>query len=301
MRYLSYLSLLLALFLCAGVSAMPQSAGRIRLEGAGQSKFTVGERGIVSHFWDGVRFSRGEAKLAADSAVYFESEDRIELFGTVSIVEATRSLDADTVFYDHKLGVADAYGNVVIRDYQRHVRLDGGRAQVFETEEALVLWEQPRLILDFDLQMIQTFILADTIKYFAAEQTATAINSVRIQQGTLEATADHATFYTDKEEFCLTGNVQADQRLNRLTGDEMVVFSRDKKLERIEVEGRGESIFRQPARADTIAYNGSMLTAYAIDFNFREDRLELTRAAGNCCSYYNTAAEDAVASCRNVG
>ncbi|MFH2054435.1 MAG: putative LPS assembly protein LptD, partial [bacterium] len=300
MRSLTVCCLLILVIFAADGFALPQSAARIRLESAGQSRFGFADGGIVSHFWDGVRFTRGEAKLTADSAVYYENEDRVELYGQVSVVEEMRSLDADTLFYDHRSGLADAFGNVVIRDYGRHVRLDGGRAQVFEDDETLVLWRQPRLIMDFDLQRLQTFVLADTIKYFSSEQTVSAINSVKITQGTLEATSDQATFYTDKEQFRLTGNVKARQRLNTLAGEEMMVFSQDKVLQRIELEGKGEAIFRQSAQADTIAYNESRLLATAIDFYFAEDQLELIRAAGNSYIYYNPAPEDTVAKGRNV-
>lgn len=300
MRYWSHFCLILILYLTLAATAFAQSGERVRLEGAGQSQFVTGPHGIISHFWEGVRFTRGDATLVADSAVYYEAEDRVELYGHVSVVEKMRSMDADTVYYDHASGLADAYGNVVIRNYERHVRLDGGRAKVFEDDESLLLWRQPRLILDFDLPRVQTFILADTIKYFADDQTATAIDSVRITQGTLKATSDSATFFTDKEQFELHGDVKAQQRTNELSGDEMTVYSSDKVLQQIDLEGNGEAIFRQLARADTVAYNESRLTANAIDFYFDNDELQLIHAAGNSYTYYNPAPVDTVATGRNV-
>lgn len=300
MRYSPGFYLIFIILLAAQAVAFPQTADRIRIDSAGQSRFTAVEGGIISHFWQGVRITRGEATLTADSAVYYENRDRLEMFGQVSIVEQERSLDADTLFYDHKSRLAEAFGNVVIRDYDRHVRLDGGRAQVYEETENLILWQQPRLIMDFDLARLQTFVLADTIKYFAAEQTLTATDSVRITQGTLEATSDAATFYTDKEQFLLTGNVKARQRLNTLTGEQMTMFSKEKVLQRIELEDGGEAIFRQRAKSDSVAYNESRLLATAINFHFSNDQLELIRAAGNSYIYYTPSPADTVARGENV-
>jgi len=348
-----------------GADSAASEAPPIKLVHADSSGFNFDELGSVYKFWGNVHFIRDSADLRADHAIHWENQNIVFLSGNVSVDERYRFLSADSLRYHQKSAITNAWGNVAIVDYNRHVRLDGGHCRFYESDEVLLMsdssrllldfdlvpkpttiqadtikfmvrediveawgnvvitdysrhvlirgeWARfykndesllmtgsPQMILDFDLAVTPTVIEADTIRFLAEEDIVLAVDSVRISQGSLNARADDGVFYIAKEEFCLTGNVDAYQRNNTLSGDEMVVYSENKVLQRIEVEGTGESVFKQPAKADTLVYNQSRLTADKIDFFFSSDIISQIKACGNSYTNYTPAREDTVATGSN--
>jgi lipopolysaccharide assembly outer membrane protein LptD (OstA) len=296
---LSIKSILAACLLILGQTALLPGA-QIRLEHADSSTATQTATGMVYEFYGHVYFIRDSTDLYADYVARYEPGSLVRLLGSVRINEPQRVLLADSVQYNQKSDSMFAWGEVVIEDRLRHVRASGGGAVYDGKKENLVMSRQPRLIVDFDLPRAITIITADTIKYHSRDNLVEAIDSATISQGTLFAHSQQAVIYLDREEICMTGNVRASQRQNELSGDEMTVFSKDKMLERIEVVGKGETIFRQRVAADSIIFNESRLTANKINFFFKNDQLDLIKAQGNSYTYYLPAKEDTAASGSNV-
>jgi len=272
----------------------------IRLEHADSSTAMQTATGMVYEFFGNVHFIRDSTDLFADHVVRYEPGNLVRLLGSVRINEPQRVLAADSLWYDQKSDSMFAWGRVAIEDRPRHVKATGGEAAYDGKTERLVMSRQPKLIVDFDLPRAVTLITADTIKYHSRDDLVEAIDSATISQGTLFAHSRQAVIYLDREQICMTGDVRASQRQNELSGDEMTIFSKNKMLEKIEVVGKGEAIFRQRAAADTVVFNQSRLTANKIDFFFINDLLDLIKAQGNSYTYYLPAKEDTAASGSNV-
>ncbi len=274
---------------------------QIRLEHADSSTALQVPGGAVYEFFGSVHFIRDSSQLFSDYAARYEPQNIVRLIGNVRIKEPQRELAADSVWYYQSTDLMRAWGRVAIEDHLRHVKAEGGAADYDGKEEYLLLMKNPRLTVDFDIPHSSTFVKGDTIKYHARDDMVEAIDSATIVQGTLIASAQQATIYLDREEMCLTGKVHATQHQNELSGDAMTVYSKSKKLERINVVGNGESIFRQrAAAADTLVYNESRLTANKIDFFFANDLLDLIKAQGNSYTYYLPAKEDTISKGSNV-
>lgn len=292
--------LIVCLFIPTYTSLLP--GAQIRLERADSSTATQTPTGVVYEFFGQVHFVRDSTDLFADYVARYEPGSIVRLLGRVRINEPQRVLGADSLWYDQKSDLMHAWGEVAIEDRPRHVRATGGEAVYDGKKESLVMSRNPKLFVDFDLPGVITLIAADTIKYYSRDDLVEAIDSTTISQGTLVAHSRQAVVYLDREEICMTGDVRASQRQNELSGDEMTVFSKDKMLERIEVVGKGEAIFRQLAAAtvDTVVFNQSRLTANKINFFFINDLLDLIKAQGNSYTYYLPAKEDTAASGSNV-
>ena len=273
---------------------------QIRLERADSSTATQTANGMIYEFFGKVHFVRDSADLFADYVARYEPGNLVRLLGSVRINEPQRVLGADSLWYDQKSDSMFAWGQVAIEDRPRHVKATGGEAVYDGKTEGLVISRYPKLLVDFDLPRAVTLVTADTIKYHSRDDLVEAIDSATISQGTLFAHSRQAVIYLDREEICMTGDVHSSQRQNELSGDEMTVFSKDKMLERIEVVGKGEAIFRQRAAADTVVFNQSRLTANKINFFFVNDVLDLIKAQGNSYTYYLPAKEDTAASGSNV-
>jgi len=273
---------------------------QITLEHADSSTATQTAAGTVYEFFGNVHFIRDSADLLADYVARYEPGNLVRLVGNVRINQPRRALAADSIWYDQKSDSMRAWGRVSIEDRLRHVKAIGDEGTYDGRNDDLMMSRSPRLIVDFDLPRMATIVSADTIKYHARDDLVEAIDSATISQGTLFAHSRQAVIYLDREEICMTGGVRSSQRQNELSGDEMTVFSRDKMLEKIEIVGSGEAIFRERVQTDSIVFNQSRLTANKINFFFVNDVLDLINAQGNSYTYYQPAREDTTASGSNV-
>jgi lipopolysaccharide assembly outer membrane protein LptD (OstA) len=291
------LSMLLLSFVLFGSAS---DAAQIRLIHADSGFTSQTENGLVYECFGNVHFTRDSTDLQTDHAVWYEQSGFVRLLGAVRVREPSRILGADSLHYYQKSGAIDAWGRVAVEDSTRHVRVDGGKGIFAQGGESLIMTDNPRLVVDYDLPSVPTVIVADTIAFSSGRNMIDASDSVLITQGSLKAKAKHALIYIDDEEMCLTGDVRASQRENQLSGENMTIYSKEKQLQRIEVNEHGTALFRQLAAADTIVWNESRLTADKINFFFANDLLELIKAQGNSYTYYTPAKEDTLSKGSNV-
>ncbi len=300
MKHAHFILFLLILF--SGISGA--NAGRIRYEGSDQLKSSQTPDGTIIEFIGNVRFVKDSSNLSSDYAVLYESKQFVRLLGNVRIRQPQQTLGADSLHFDQKTEITKAWGQVVVEDQQRHVRVTGTQGIFLEKEEAMFMTGAPQLIVDYDMQRIPTIINADTIQFFAAADQVIAVSNVNIKQGSLNAESDSAEVFSGGEEISLFGNVRASQHNSELTGKQMIIKSQEKNLEKIEVYGGGEAVFRQLAKTsfenDSLIFNESRLTADRIDFFFANDLLHLIKAQGNSYTYYTPAPEDTTASGTNI-
>ncbi len=277
-------------------------AGKIRIDSADQLRAAQTPAGNVVEFIGNVRFVKDSSDLVSDYAVLYEALDFVRLLGNVRINQPGRALAADSLHFNQRTETARAWGSVVMEDHRRHVRVTGGRAVFEEREEFMLVTDSPELVVDYDQSRVPTSIVADTIRLYSADERVDAIGAVTIRQGSLLAQADTAAMSVDGAEITMNGNVKASQRESELTGQRMLIRSRDKNLEKIEVYDGGEAIFRQLAATDldSIIYNQSRLTADRIDFFFANDFLHVIKAQGNSFTYYIPAPEDTTAKGTNI-
>lgn len=294
--------ILTILSLFCGISEA--DAGRIRYEGSDQLRSSMTSAGTVFEFIGNVRFAKDSSRLSSDYAVLYESQQFVRLLGNVRIHRPYQTLAADSLYYDQKTDVTKAWGQVVVEDQYRHVRISGNRGIFLERDESMFMTGTPQLIVDYDLERVPTLINADTIQFFAQTDQVIAVGHVKIRQGSLNAESDSAEVNSNGEEIALFGNVKAYQHNSDLVGKKMMIKSREKNLEKIEVYGGGEAVFRQLAQTsfenDSLIFNESRLTADRIDFFFADDLLHLIKAQGNSYTYYTPAPEDTTSRGTNV-
>ena len=300
MRNPIFLLILAAAFL-APASA---SAGKIRFESANQLRSTSTPNGTVIEFIGDVHFVKDSSDLTSDYGVLYEAQQFVRLLGNVRIRQPLQALAADSLHFDQRTETTRAWGQVVVEDQQRHVRITGKRGIFAERDKSMFMTGDPELTVDYDLQKVPTIINADTIRFFSETDQVIAIGNVNIRQGSLNASSDSANVGSGGEEITLFGNVEASQRNSELSGKKMIIKSQDKVLQKIEVYESGEAVFRQLAKTsmenDSLIFNESRLTAERIDFFFADDLLHLIKAQGNSYTYYTPAPEDTTSSGSNV-
>lgn len=295
------LPLILAIWLLAPSNA---DAAKIRFEGSDSLRSTSTPAGAVIEFIGNVHFVTDSSDLISDYGVLYEAQQFVRLLGNVRIRQPNQALAADSVHFDQRTEITRAWGTVVVEDQSRHVRITGKRGIFAERDKSMFMTGEPELTVDFDLPKVPTIINADTIRFFAATDQVIAIGNVKIRQGSLNAESDSANVSPSGEEITLFSNVRASQRTSELSGKKMIIKSKDKVLQKIEVYEGGEAVFRQLAEtgmeSDTLIFNESRLTAERIDFFFADDLLHLIKAQGNSYTYYTPAPEDTSSSGSNI-
>ncbi len=295
---------ILLLLACVLFSQPRAEAGRIRYEGSDSLRSTLTPNGNVIDFIGNVHFVQDSSDLYSDHATLYEARQFVRLLGNVRIRQPRQTLAADSLHFDQRTELTLAWGQVVVEDRERHVRVSGDRGIFHERDESMFMTGAPELIVDFDMERTPTIINADTIRFFAAADQVIAIGNVKIRQGSLNAESDSAEVGSGGEEITLVGNVHASQRSSDLTGKRMIIKSQEKVLQKIEVFGGGEATFRQLAQTsidnDSLIFNESRLTADRIDFFFADDLLHLIKAQGNSYTYYTPAPEDTTSRGSNI-
>ena len=83
---------------------------------------------FVHHASGGIDYRCADGtRLLADSAVVFEANDQVHLFGRVHLVDADTELDADTAQYFGGLRQLNAWSNVTVRDLHSGAVISGQR------------------------------------------------------------------------------------------------------------------------------------------------------------------------------
>lgn len=91
---------------------------------------------FVYHASGGVDYRCSDGtRILADSAVVFESNEQVQLFGRVHIEDADMELDADTAFYFGGLQQLNAWSNVTVTDRQSGAIITGHRVSLDRATE----------------------------------------------------------------------------------------------------------------------------------------------------------------------
>lgn len=91
---------------------------------------------FVYHASGGVDYRCSDGmRILADSAVVFESNEQVQLFGRVHIEDADTELDADTAYYFGGLQQLNAWSNVTVTDRQSGAIITGYRVSIDRATE----------------------------------------------------------------------------------------------------------------------------------------------------------------------
>lgn len=91
---------------------------------------------FVYHASGGVDYRCADGtRILADSAVVFESNEQVQLFGRVHIEDADMELDADTAYYFGGLQQLNAWSNVTVTDRQSGAIITGHRVSIDRATE----------------------------------------------------------------------------------------------------------------------------------------------------------------------
>jgi len=252
--------------------------------------------------------------LRCDHAQYSEDQDLLQVSGNVVITDRGATLRAPRGSYDRRLGRADLYDGVHAQDstqtitcetmsYDRdslrvhargNVRGEAKKDKMTlkaqsvdydrQTHEALATGD-PVLETRDDRDRVST-IRALRMKLNTQTRLAEAIDSVRIQRDTLQATGHYGVFDDTAERGWLYGEPRAWDNETQVSGDTLEVWTEKRALRRFIVRG-GATMDYKGDRPNTRG-EASRLTGERIQVFFTREEMDSLQALGAARNEYQS-------------
>ena len=205
------------------------------------------EDAYVTHVWGGMRWTCGTATMTADSAVRYDLERRVEMFGTVRYRDTIRTLESDRLDFFEDDDRMVATGDVLLTRLESGSTLRGPRVSFLRAvsgiSERTTASGRPHMILlpkpgeegkpvDIDADKVDMF----------GERIAWAWGDVVIQRPDVNAEADSAFFDMDAGSGILFGSARARQEDLDLAGDSIRLSFTEDELEEVRALGNGRAL-----------------------------------------------------------
>lgn len=202
--------------------------------------------GHVTHVSGGMVWTCGTAVMEADSAVRYEAQQRVEMFGDVRYRDTIRTLESERLDYFQIGDRVVATGDVRLERLGSGSTLEGPRVEflraVSGVAERTLATGRPHMVLrsEEDPDAPPFEVDADRT-VFAGEERAAAWGDVVIERPDLRATADSAFFDLDGGEGVLHGSPRATGERFELAGDTIRLRFREGDLEDVWALGSGRA------------------------------------------------------------
>lgn len=228
--------------------------------------------------------------IYSDLGWYNTITDEAMLYNRSTVVskDRTKTITADSLFYNRQTGFGEAFDNMVINDTAKKIILTGNYGYYDQVKDYAFATDSAQAI-EYS-QPDSMFIHADTILLhtIGVEREIKAYYGVRFYRVDLQGLCDSMQINTIDSVLCLYKNPVLWNTGYQLTGDTMHIIFNDSTLERINVLNYAFSIEEK----DTTFYNqmkGKNLYAY-----FTAGELNLIEVQGNAESIYYPIDEDGV-------
>ncbi|VBB09282.1 pectin lyase fold/virulence factor [Lucifera butyrica] len=193
-------------------------------------------QGVMTANGGVVTVTRGNAVMTGTSATYNTKTKEAEVSGGVKVVQDDATLTAPEVRSFEDNHIVATGGNVVL--VKGEDTLYGPLMEYYVDKQYAIVPQNGKLVT------ADSVMTADKIEAFTAENRAVATGSVHIvsEQRQLDATGDQAVYYGNggqKGKVVLSGNARAVQQGNVLTGNRLVIYLDNKKMDS---EGRSQLV-----------------------------------------------------------
>lgn len=218
-----------------------------------------------------------------DEAIFFRLTERAWLFGNVVVVDSSTTLEADTLFYDKRLLVSEAFGNVTFTDADEGIRLTGKHGYYFRNEGKGVIDVLPRLTIDPG-SAEPTRVDSDTMVFYPDARVAKAHGRVKIIKGDTVTQCDSAVVFDGRRQAELYGKPLAKQGRVSMQGDRMIMDYDDERISAIRIVGQAR--ITETPRDSLVVGRDSWVRGDSMILYLRENALDSLRVAGDAESDY---------------
>ncbi|MEE8175259.1 MAG: hypothetical protein V3T97_01445 [Gemmatimonadota bacterium] len=206
-----------------------------------------GTDAYVTHVWGGMRWTCGTATMTADSAVRYDLERRIEMFGSVRYRDTIRTMDSRRLDFYEDDDRMIATGDVVLTRISSGSTLRGPRVTFLRAvsgiAERTAASGRPHMLLlpERGREGKPVDIDADSVD-LAGESVAWAWGDVVIRRPDIEAEADSALFDMEAGRGVLYGSARARREGLEMEGDSLLLRFSEDELEEVRALGSGHAL-----------------------------------------------------------
>ncbi len=218
----------------------------------------------------------GNSHIYSELGFYDTKKEQARLMNRSVLDNQGKTMVADSVFYDSKLGFSQAFRNIVYVDSVNKNKLTGNYGEYYE-HTGFAICTDSAVAIDYS-QGDSLFMHADTFKVvtFNIETDSVyrkiyAFHKVRAYRRDLQAVCDSLVYNSLDSCMTLYRDPIIWNQNQQLVGDEIQVFMKDSLIDRAHVIGQSFSI--QQLRSDTALFNqvsSKEMFAFFKDGNVRE-------------------------------
>jgi lipopolysaccharide assembly outer membrane protein LptD (OstA) len=191
-----------------------------------------------------VRIKRLDMEITSPRATYDRTGRVMQLGGGVTLTDAKRRVDADSVVYWSREDRARAFGNVRIDEVGEEAILRGDVADYRRREDDLELLERASVTLEEGGEPVE--ITARDLQFRGGGKEVVAKGNVLVRQKGTEAEAQNAFFYRSESRALLSAAPVARDPHGEVHGDSLELGFDQGELRRLIARGNARSAYGRP-------------------------------------------------------
>jgi len=235
----------------------------------------------------GILLSRGRMVLTSRYGEYWANDKRVYFRGEVHVVDSTSSTWSDTLTYFEQEEKSIAVGRVRVFNPENNLTVFGDSLVHFDKAKYTIIPKNPRLMQIDTVAggMLDTLLIVSALMeaYQDSLQRFLARGQVEMARTDFAARCGDATYFYKRDRIVLRQQPVVWHAENQISGDSIVITTRDKKLQSVYVRGRSMAI----SRADSIhTARFDQLSAREITLRFRNGKIVQIDADRTATSLY---------------
>jgi lipopolysaccharide export system protein LptA len=230
-----------------------------------------------------MQLTRGRMVLTAKRGVYWANDKRAFFNGDVHVVDSTSSTWSDTLTYFENEEKSIAVGRVRVTSPENNMTVFGDSVLHFDKTKSTVVPKNPRLMqIDTSAAgVVDTLLIVsqfmesyqDTLQRFIARR------HVEMARSDFSARCGEAIYFLKRDRIVMRLQPVVWNAGNQVTGDSIVITTKDRKLQSVYVRGRAMAVSRSDS---AFAARFDQLSAREITMwfvNSKVDRINADRTA----------------------
>jgi lipopolysaccharide export system protein LptA len=234
-----------------------------------------------------IRLDRGRMVLTSKYGEYWANDKHAYFRGDVHVVDSASSTWSDELTYFETEDKSIATGHVRVTSTENNLTVFGDSLVHFEKRKYTIVPKNPRLM------QIDTAASGelDTLMIFGSQMEAyqdslqrfVAVGKVEMARTDFAARCGEATYFYKRDRIVLRKQPVVWHADNQVSGDSIVIMTRDRKLQSVYVRGRAMAISRTDSLNKT---RFNQLSAREVTLYFKDGKINQIDADRTATSLY---------------
>lgn len=237
----------------------------------------------IARFFGPTKITQKDSSVVYCNEGWYDTRNDLARFGRgARIVGREQEINGDSILYDRKSGIGQAFGNVAIRDTTNDLLVRGDRAWYDEVRDKSIVTGHAEMVMLIggDSLFLHGDSLHATGDSTSGKRLIRAYHAVRFFKRDLQGACDSLVYAESDSVIHMFRSPVLWSGKDQITGDSVRIALRNGKAHRLFVRGNAF----MASQADSIRYDqvtGSTLTGF-----FDDDELRTVVAEGNSRTVY---------------